>query len=212
MFLARAEAAYGRLQGIRGRYSHSFYLLNVSDQWVLDPIRLSTQSRAINLRTTGLWNPVLEHCRQSWPGLQFYGPGLAIPGGIFLPAQGAVRRHAYIEYDAIRYGSHRHSGGRRACYGYIDHRQPVRVDWVLSIEIPTHRHLKTICVLVQRFQAPEIRPNFPWTAWYVVLFLIIFFLKFISLGKHILASQAGSTTALKRHFQFFPLDSRVYLA
>ncbi|KAF8595180.1 hypothetical protein BDV93DRAFT_481245 [Ceratobasidium sp. AG-I] len=146
-FLARAEAAYGRIQGIQ------------------DLTSLSGQSRAINIQQLGIYNTVLDFCRQMWPAHRFYGPGVVIPGGIYVPPEGAVRKHAYVEYDSLRYGSCWHSGGRRACYGYITNQQPVRVEQVLSIEIPNNPRLRTICVLVRLFRRPEIQPNFPWSAW-----------------------------------------------
>ncbi|KAF8594557.1 hypothetical protein BDV93DRAFT_515687 [Ceratobasidium sp. AG-I] len=98
---------------------------------------------------------VLEFCWRLWPAHCFYGSGLAIPGGFFVPPEGAVRKHAYVEYDGLRYGSYWHSGGRCACYGFINNQQPVRIEQVLLIEIPQNPQLQTI----------YIEPDFPWSAW-----------------------------------------------
>jgi hypothetical protein len=107
-----------------------------------------------------------------WPEARVFGFGVPIPGGIYLPPEGAVRNHSYVEYDGIRYGSHLHSGGRRAQYGYIRQRQPVRVERILSIELPGRPQMRTICALVRTFKAPAIVPDFPWSTWCVFSFIL----------------------------------------
>ncbi|KAG8705913.1 hypothetical protein FRC08_001369, partial [Ceratobasidium sp. 394] len=109
-----------------------------------------------------LWRLVVAFCNQVWPNAGIFGPD-AIQDK-FLPREGAVRNFSYVEYEALRYGSYWHTSGRRACYGYINRRHAVRIERVLSIEIPDRPDMHTICVIVRRFEAPIIEPVFPWDA------------------------------------------------
>ncbi|KAG9074782.1 hypothetical protein FS749_013632 [Ceratobasidium sp. UAMH 11750] len=126
------------------------------------PVRLSNQSKSLKMDIP-LWRLVVAFCNQVWPNTGIFGPD-AIRDK-FLPREGAVRNFSYVEYEALRYGSYWHTSGRRACYGYIDRRHAVRIERVLSIEIPDRPDMRTICVIVRRFEAPVIEPVFPWDAW-----------------------------------------------
>jgi hypothetical protein len=164
----------------------------------IDPIKISPQSKATDLITSGLYELILDFCQEMWPMNRFYGVGIAIPGGIYLPANGSARLQAYVEYDGLRYGSYFHSSGKGACYGYIEHRHPVRIERIVLIEVPNHPRMRTICVLVRRFKLPAREPDFPWSAWYLSTIFIdwIFLLAygFCTAGKFILALHAGDIT------------------
>ncbi|QRW25937.1 Transposase family tnp2 [Rhizoctonia solani] len=126
------------------------------------PIRLSSQSRLINLEKAGLYETVFEFCTAKWPNAGIFGPNVI--GVHYLAPHGMVRNHSYVEFNGIRYGSHEHTSGKGYCYAYIDNRQAVRIERILAIEIPGTR-FRGICVLVRLFQAPEVEPDFPWAAW-----------------------------------------------
>ncbi|QRW22084.1 Transposase family tnp2 [Rhizoctonia solani] len=126
------------------------------------PIRLSSQSRLINLEKAGLYKTVFEFCTAKWPNAGIFGPNVI--GVHYLAPHGMVRNHSYVEFNGIRYGSHEHTSGKGYCYAYIDNRQAVRIERILAIEIPGTR-FRGICVLVRLFQAPEVEPDFPWAAW-----------------------------------------------
>ncbi|KAG8685574.1 hypothetical protein FRC09_014663 [Ceratobasidium sp. 395] len=147
-FIAQSRTAYARIHGVQ------------------DQTRLSNQSRAFKM-DDGLWRLVVAHCDQVWPDEGIFG--LDDVRVTYLPREGAVRNYSYVEHDAIRYGSCLHTSGRRACYGYIDGRQAVRVERILGIEIPDRADMRTICVVVRYFQMPEFEPDFPWYDWRVHL-------------------------------------------
>jgi hypothetical protein len=138
--------------------------------YISDLTSLSPQSRFIDLAATRLYNTVLQFAQRVWPDAGIYGHGVPIPGGIYLPPQGAVRNHAYVEHDTFRYGSCLHRSGKNARYGYVQHRQPVQVERVLSIELPGQPRMRTICVIVRCFKQPDIWPDFPWSTWCVKSF------------------------------------------
>jgi hypothetical protein len=98
-----------------------------------------------------------------WPDEGVFGPGMV--QRLYLPPVGCVRNFSYVEYDGIRYGSHHHTSGRGYSYGYINDRYPVRVELILYIEFPGRPNLRTICVLIRRFQLPQIEARFPWDTW-----------------------------------------------
>jgi hypothetical protein len=165
-FLACAAAAYGRVQGIRGRsiyiQVHHMLLIRIFQSEVT---RLSNQSHEVDLQKLGIYNLVLGFVRQIWPEERVYGYGVPVPGGSYLPPKSTTRNFSYLEHNGMRFGSYLHTGGRRTCYGYIDGRQPVRIDQVLLIEVPNRPHMRTICALVRLFWAPEVEPDFPWSHW-----------------------------------------------
>jgi hypothetical protein len=134
----------------------------------LDSTRLSNQLCEADLQALQVYDLLLGFTRRIWPDARVFGFGVLIPGGVYLPPQGSARNHSYVEYDGLRYGSCLHSSGRRAQYGYIRGRQPVRVERIIAVEVPGHPHMHTICVLVRLFKRPRIVPDFPWSAWCVL--------------------------------------------
>jgi hypothetical protein len=171
-FLARAEAAFGRIRGIKGKLIPQVDLALTACP--LESTSLSPQSRFIDLEATGLYHTVIRFAQRVWPNSGIYGYGVPIRGGIYLPPKGTVRNHAYVEYENFRYGSHLHSSGKNARYGYVRGRQPVQVERVLSIQVPDHPLMRTICVIVRPFVRPDVEPDFPWSAWCVQLFSDVF--------------------------------------
>jgi hypothetical protein len=145
--------------------------LFVTSLSAIESTRLSTQSRAFKLRDRQLYRLVVNFCNRIWPNAGVFGPDE--PQEIFLPLEGAVRNFSYVEHDTLRYGSHLHSSGRRACYGYINthlpgRHIPVRIERILLIEFPDHPEMRTICAVVRHFQVPQIEPVFPWGPWHVL--------------------------------------------
>ncbi|KAF8597816.1 hypothetical protein BDV93DRAFT_452284, partial [Ceratobasidium sp. AG-I] len=129
-------------------------------------IRLSKQSRVIDLAKRGLYQLVLEFCVALWPDEGIFGPGA--PEERYLAPVGMVRNHSYVEHNGLRYGSFHHTSGKGYCYGYIDGRYPVRVERILDITIPGvpgTPNLNAICIVVCPFLAPAIEPRFPWDTW-----------------------------------------------
>ncbi|KDN38399.1 hypothetical protein RSAG8_09493, partial [Rhizoctonia solani AG-8 WAC10335] len=144
-YIAQCHTAYTRLHGIQER------------------TRLSDQSRVIDLQKHGLYETVFDFCTRKWPRAGIFGLGM--PQRVHLPPKGVVRHYSYVEHDGIRYGGFYHTSGKGYCYGYIDHREAVRIDNVLYIEFPGRPRLRSICVLVRRFRHPAIEPRFPWNRW-----------------------------------------------
>lgn len=138
----------------------------------LDPTRLSTQSRVVDLEDIGIYDLVLQFCKDLWPGAGLFGPGMIL--NHYLAPVGMVRNHSYVEYNGIRYGAYQHTSGKGYCYAYIDGRNAVRVERILCVEIPGVVHMRTVCALVRPFQLPQVEPQFPWDAWYVSYFCIYF--------------------------------------
>lgn len=124
---------------------------------------LSNQSREINLEDAGIYQLVLDYCMELWPDAGLFGHGMV--DQIHLPPVGVVRNFSYVERDGLRYGSYHHTSGKGYCYGYIDGRQPVRVERILRVDIPGDPNLRTILALVRLFQPPRVEPEFPWEAW-----------------------------------------------
>ncbi|KAG8686951.1 hypothetical protein FRC08_012245 [Ceratobasidium sp. 394] len=98
-----------------------------------------------------------------WPHAGIFGPGMV--QNHYLAPIGMVRNHSYVEYNGIRYGANEHTSGKGYCYGYIDGRQPVRIERVLYIEFPGEAAMNCICALVRAFQPPQVEPIFPWDTW-----------------------------------------------
>ncbi|KEP47373.1 transposase family Tnp2 protein [Rhizoctonia solani 123E] len=144
-YIAQCHTTYTRLHGIQ------------------EKIRLSTQSKVIDLRKDNLYETVLNFCVEKWPRAGIFGAGM--PQRIYLPPKGFVRHYSYVEHDGIRYGGFYHTSGKGYCYGYIDGRQAVRIDRVLYIEFPGRPRLRGICVLVRHFRRPPVEPRFPWNTW-----------------------------------------------
>jgi hypothetical protein len=117
----------------------------------------------IDLEGAGIYQLLLQYCVDMWPAEGIFGHGMA--DRIHFPPVGAVRNFSYVEHNGLRYGSYHHTSGKGYCYGYIDGRQPVRVERILQIEIPGYPELSTICAVVRRFQLPEFEPEFPWDRW-----------------------------------------------
>ncbi|EUC54763.1 transposase family Tnp2 protein, partial [Rhizoctonia solani AG-3 Rhs1AP] len=144
-FIAQCQTAYTRLHGIQ------------------ESTRLSKQSRIIDLEELDLYEIVLQFCISMWPDAGIFGPGM--PERTYLAPVGMVRNHSYVEYDGIRYGAYEHSSGKGYCYGYVNGRQPVRIDRVLHVVIPGQPDIQCTCALVRPFQPPEPEPQFPWDTW-----------------------------------------------
>ncbi|QRV85925.1 Transposase family tnp2 [Ceratobasidium sp. AG-Ba] len=144
-FIAQCQTAYTRLYGIH------------------ESTRLSKQSRVIDLGEANLYETVLRFCIELWPDAGIFGPGLV--QNIYLAPVVMVRNHSYVEYNGIRYGSYLHSNGKGYCYGYIDERNPVRIERILAVEFPGEANMRCVCALVRPFQHPEVRPQFPWDTW-----------------------------------------------
>ncbi|EUC61398.1 hypothetical protein RSOL_392940 [Rhizoctonia solani AG-3 Rhs1AP] len=153
-YIAQTKTAYTRLHGIQ------------------EPIRLSNQSRKINLRKVeyqGLYRMFLNFCAQKWPHAGVFGDGMA-QGQLYLPPTGLIRRYSWVEYNGIRYGSFNHRSGRGYCYGYVgQEHHAARIEWILGVDFPGHPELRTVCVFVRRFQLPIIEPDFPWSQWEINL-------------------------------------------
>lgn len=139
------------------------YLVVLSTHY-LDPTRLSTQSRVVDLEQLGIYNIVLQFCLQLWPNAGIFGPGMV--QNHYLAPMGMVRNHSYVEYNGIRYGAYQHTSGRGYCYAYIDGRNAVRIERILHIEFPVVVNMRAICALVSPFQIPQVEPHFPWDTWY----------------------------------------------
>ncbi|EUC58790.1 hypothetical protein RSOL_278550, partial [Rhizoctonia solani AG-3 Rhs1AP] len=148
-YIAQTKTAYTRLHGIQ------------------EPVRLSTQSRMINLckrEYGGLYQMFLHFCMRKWPQVAIFGDGMA--GQLYLPPKGLIRRYSYIEYNGVRYGSANHTSGRGYSYGYVgQEHHAARIEWILGVDFPGRPELHTICVFIRRFQLPVIEPNFPWSDW-----------------------------------------------
>ncbi|KAB5590187.1 Protein CSF1 [Ceratobasidium theobromae] len=143
-FIAQCQTEYTQLYGIQ-----------VST-------RLSKQSCFVNLESIGLYEEVVQFCEAKWPGAGIFGPGM--PQEHYLAPNGMVRNHSYVEFNGIRYGSHKHTSGKGYCYGYIDQNHPVQIEYILVIKIPG-TGFDCTCVFVRQFQVPEVEANFPWDAW-----------------------------------------------
>ncbi|QRV98832.1 Transposase family tnp2 [Ceratobasidium sp. AG-Ba] len=145
-FIAQCETAYTRLHGLQ------------------DSIRLSKQSRFVDLEKLNLYRLVLQFCIERWPDAGIWG-GEGMIQTHYLDPERTVRNHSYVEYNGVRYGAHQHTSGKGYCYGFIDSRHPVLIERILNIEFPGQAHLRCVCALVCKFQAPFVDPVFPWDAW-----------------------------------------------
>ena len=175
-FIAKCQTDYMHLHGVQGIRVSCWLINHMLTNYNLDSIRLSKQSRIIDLEEHGLYDLILNFCINKWPDAGIFGPGM--PDERYLPPVGLVRNHSYVEHDGIRYGSYHHSSGKGYCYGYIDGRYPVRIEHVLNIDFQGEPELQAVCALVRPFQAPPREPNFPWDTWFVFhmyqLILIIY--------------------------------------
>ncbi|QRV96270.1 Transposase family tnp2 [Ceratobasidium sp. AG-Ba] len=144
-FVARCQNAYTQLYGIQ------------------EPIRLSGQSRMVDLEALGIYELVLQFCIDLWPGAGIFGRGMV--HNLYFPPVGMTRNHSYVEFDGIRYGAHTHTSGKGYCYGYIDNRYPVRIERILHVNFPEQENMKCVCALVRGFQPPQVAPYFPWDTW-----------------------------------------------
>ncbi|QRW10162.1 Transposase family tnp2 [Ceratobasidium sp. AG-Ba] len=144
-FIAQCQTAYTQLYGMH------------------ESIRLSKQSRVIDLERFDLYELVLRFCIDLWPDAGIFGPGVA--QNIYLAPVGMVRNHSYVEHNGIRYGSYHHTNGKGYCFGYINERYPVRVERILHIEFPGQVHMRSVCAVVRLFQPPRVRVQFPWDTW-----------------------------------------------
>ncbi|CUA76597.1 Neurobeachin-like protein 2 [Mus musculus] [Rhizoctonia solani] len=153
-YIAQAQTEYTQLRGIH------------------EPVRLSNQSRLIDLRKDryeGIYELFVQFCRRQWPDAGIFGNDMA-PAQLYLPPNGSIRKFSYIEYDGIRYGSFHHTNGCGYCYGYIgQERHAARIEWILLVDFPNRPELRTVCVVVRRFQLPDVEPDFPWSHWNVNL-------------------------------------------
>ncbi|KAG9119634.1 hypothetical protein FRC07_005262 [Ceratobasidium sp. 392] len=117
-----------------------------------------------NLEELGIYDLVVWFCINLWPAAGIFGHGIIRDR--YLAPVGMVRNHSYVEQNGIRYGAYHHTSGKGYCYAYIDnHRDAVRIERVLRIELPGQPELHCTCTLVRRFQVPQIQPQFPWDAW-----------------------------------------------
>jgi hypothetical protein len=117
----------------------------------------------INLKEAGIYQLLLDYCIGLWPVAGIFGHGMV--DHIHFPPVGAVWNFSYVKHNGLHYGSYHHTSSKGYSYGYIDGCQPVRVERILQIEIPGYPDLHTICMLVCRFELPEIEPEFPWDRW-----------------------------------------------
>lgn len=129
----------------------------------IDPTTLSNQSWVLDLEEAGIYDLVLDYCTDLWPDAGLFSHGMV--DQVHFPPVGVVRNFSYVEHDGLRYGSCLHTSGKGYMYGFINSRQPVRVERILQVEIPGHPNLRTILALVRQFQPPCIEPDFPWNAW-----------------------------------------------
>lgn len=162
-YVARSRTTHTRLHGIQGEFIASQFRCYIADCMALEATRFSPHSRAFKLQDPQLYRLVVEFCNCVWPRAVIFGPGEARQ--LYLPPEGAVRNYSYVEHDALRYGSYLHTYGRRACYGYVNLRLPVRIERILYIEFPDRPDMRTICMIVRRFQVPQVELIFPWSAW-----------------------------------------------
>ncbi|QRW07944.1 Transposase family tnp2 [Ceratobasidium sp. AG-Ba] len=124
---------------------------------------LSAQLRVIDLEKHRIYQLVLDFCIEYWPDAGIFGPGM--PRQRYLAPEGMVRNHSYVELNGVRYGAWEHTSGVGYCYGYIDGRSPVRIDRILSIEIPGVPYMHCICALVRSFCPALVEAQFPWDTW-----------------------------------------------
>ena len=129
---------------------------------------MSKQSHTIDLRKQehdGLYDLFLQFCQLKWPDAGIFGDGMA-PSRLYLPQNGLIRNFSFVECNGIRYGSFHHTSGSGYSYGYIGpEHHAARIEWILSVDFPGHPELRTVCVVVRRFQLPEVEPRFPWSHW-----------------------------------------------
>ncbi|CAE6410562.1 unnamed protein product [Rhizoctonia solani] len=153
-YLAQTKTAYTRLHGIQ------------------ESVRLSNQSRVIDLHKeehNGIYELFMEFCRRTWPHAGMFGDGMP-PSELYIPRKGLIRNFSYVEHNGIRYGSFHHTSGRGYCYGYVgQEHHAARIEWVLSVDFPGRLELRPVCVIIRRFQLPEIEPEFPWSRWNINL-------------------------------------------
>ncbi|KDN42594.1 hypothetical protein RSAG8_06737, partial [Rhizoctonia solani AG-8 WAC10335] len=149
-YIAQTKTAYTRLHGIQ------------------EPVRLSKQSHAVNLRKTefgGLYPMFLNFCVHKWPHAGIFGDNMA-QGRLYVPPKGVIRIYSHVEYNGTRYGSFNHTSGRGYCYGYVGpEHHAARIEWIMGVDFPDHPELHTICIFIRRFQPPIAEPDFPWGHW-----------------------------------------------
>ncbi|EUC53934.1 transposase family Tnp2 protein, partial [Rhizoctonia solani AG-3 Rhs1AP] len=94
---------------------------------------------------------LVAYCMAQLPGVLVYGDGRELAGGVHLPPNGSVKSFSHVLVLGTRYGN----------------RIPVLIKHIYTIQLVTLDDVEHqfTCAVVQRFQAPQVIPVFPWDLW-----------------------------------------------
>ncbi|KAG8724353.1 hypothetical protein FRC09_019802 [Ceratobasidium sp. 395] len=136
------EAQHGMLNAVLAGEAH-FHGLGRSLQTTiiktrlivsLEHIRLATASAQVDFQSrqhAPYYRLLIQFINENNPfdGVQFYGPGVRPPGGVYLAPKGSTVSYPNFYRYGVRYGADSHHRGRNSRYGYIYNQRQEKPDF-----------------------------------------------------------------------------------
>lgn len=123
------------------------------------------QFKLISLRPLGFYAIVLQFLRLHFPEFNLTSDAGEASNGIPFNSQG-VRSYANVNIGGAKYGSFHHHRGKGFCYGYTRGRHAVRVEYILSVNIPRQDPpISVNLALIRCFEHHPQDANHPWSLW-----------------------------------------------
>ncbi|KAG1718486.1 hypothetical protein EDD22DRAFT_25330 [Suillus occidentalis] len=141
------------------------YIALLSDQHESARIVFPKQFKLISLRPLGFYAIVLQFLRLHFPEFNLTSDAGEASDGIPFNSQG-VRSYANVNIGGAKYGSFHHHRGKGFCYGYTRGRHAVRVEYILSVNIPRQDPpISVNLALIRCFEHHPQDANHPWSLW-----------------------------------------------
>ncbi|CAE6449656.1 unnamed protein product, partial [Rhizoctonia solani] len=116
-----------------------------------------------------------DYCAAQLDGYNLYTHGRAPPNGVRFPLKDFSISYSHVHHAGFRFGSDSHYRGKSSRYGYIKEGQHsrtpglIKMIYKVQLTIPGNdmedMEREITCAIIQRFVAPERRPQFPWHHW-----------------------------------------------
>ncbi|KZV63186.1 hypothetical protein PENSPDRAFT_758171 [Peniophora sp. CONT] len=157
---ALLTAMRGGAEAHRQRGTLLNYLASVSQDEAADPVQFPSYKAKVNIRD--MYDMLLDYARTLWPHARIKSDrGMSEGDLVFYPWQ--VSAYPTVRVRGVKYGASTHPHGEKQCYGYIEGRRAVRIEYILSIALT--EELTSNVAIVRRFETDERIPSAPWDLW-----------------------------------------------
>ncbi|VDC05402.1 unnamed protein product [Peniophora sp. CBMAI 1063] len=163
---ALLSAMRGGAETERQRGTLLNYLASVGQDANTESIKFPKYKAKVDIEALDLYQPLLRYIQDLWPECNIvrYG-GLSEGRTVFLPEH--VKAYSTIRVNSVKYGASTHPYGTKHCYGYMERRQAVALDWIYRISLS--EELTANVAVVRPFMHDDRIPRAPWDMWNVDL-------------------------------------------